>query len=221
MSFFAKIEKWCNHLCNLTKISKTSIIDRGGNKVKNKYMIIVTGELAAGKTTYGKKIAKELQLPFFSKDTIKELLFDSFDYQDCNYEEKRKIGKSSYAILYHVAETLMMADKSFVLESNFVKESIPILKALLVKYDYVSITVRFQCALPVLHQRFLQREYSEERHKGLVSNGVFDNLETFKMNCEKAKEFQIDKEEIVVDTTDFSKVNVLGIVTDIQDYIKN
>lgn len=80
MSFFAKIEKWCNHLCNLTKISKTTIIGRGGNKVKNKYMIIVTEELAAGKTTYGKQIAKELQLPFFSKDTIKELLFDSFDH---------------------------------------------------------------------------------------------------------------------------------------------
>ena len=37
-------------------------------KFKNsKSMIIITGELAAGKTSYGKKISKLLEIPFFSK----------------------------------------------------------------------------------------------------------------------------------------------------------
>ena len=31
-----------------------------------KYIIIITGELAAGKTSYGKKISNTLKIPFFS-----------------------------------------------------------------------------------------------------------------------------------------------------------
>ena len=46
--------------------------------MSKKYLIIITGELAAGKTSYGKKISNILKIPFFSKDEIKEILFDSF-----------------------------------------------------------------------------------------------------------------------------------------------
>ena len=67
-----------------------------------KNIIIITGELAAGKTSYGKKISKELKIPFFSKDEIKEILFDSFCSTNLDYESKRKIGASSYAVFYHI-----------------------------------------------------------------------------------------------------------------------
>ena len=39
-------------------------------------IIIITGDLAAGKTSYGKKISNELKIPFFSKDEIKEVIYD-------------------------------------------------------------------------------------------------------------------------------------------------
>ena len=64
-----------------------------------KNIIIITGELAA---SYGKKISKELKIPFFSKDEIKEILFDSFCSTNLDYESKRKIGASSYAVFYHI-----------------------------------------------------------------------------------------------------------------------
>lgn len=56
-------------------------------------IIIITGDLAAGKTSYGKKISNELKIPFFSKDEIKEVLYDSMNNNDTDYESKRKIGK--------------------------------------------------------------------------------------------------------------------------------
>lgn len=187
--------------------------------MENKNLIIITGQLAAGKTSYGKKISEELKIPFFSKDLIKEVLFDSFSDSNLDYEAKRKIGASSYAVFYYIIEEQMKVGMPIIAESNFVKESIPIIKKLLDKYNYNSITIRFEGDLQILHKRFLEREYSSERHMGLVSNGVFDDFENFEKTSVKAKEFKINDDEILVDTTDFSKVDFNKIIKDIQKYM--
>ncbi len=187
--------------------------------MEKKYIIIITGELAAGKTSYGKKISEVLKIPFFSKDLIKEVLFDSFSDTNLDYEAKRKIGASSYAVFYYIIEEQMKVGLPLIAESNFVKESVPIIEDLLNKYDYKSITIRFEGDLHILHKRFLEREYSSERHIGLVSNGVFDDFQNFEKTAIKSKEFRINNNEILVDTTDFSKVDFDGIIEDIQKYI--
>lgn len=185
----------------------------------NKNLIIITGELAAGKTSYGKKISETLRIPFFSKDEIKGILFDSFNELNMDYESKRKIGASSYSIFYYIIEEQMKVGLPIIVESNFVKESVPIIKNLLNKYNYNDITVRFEGDLQVLHKRFLEREYSSERHVGLVSNGVFDNLEDYEKTVLKSKEFKISNNEILVDTTDFSKVDFDEIIENIKKYM--
>ena len=187
--------------------------------MNKKYIIIITGELAAGKTSYGKKISDTLKIPFFSKDEIKEVLYDSFNNNHLDYDSKRKIGANSYAVFYYIIEEQMKVGLPIIAESNFVKESIPIIKKLLNEYDYRCITIRFEGDLQILHKRFLEREYSNERHMGLVANGVFDNFENFEKTAIKSKEFKIDENEILVDTTDFSSVDFDYIIKCIQEYI--
>lgn len=189
------------------------------NIKNNKYIIIITGELAAGKTSYGRKISEELKIPFFSKDIIKEILFDSFSDNNLEYEAKRKIGVSSYAVFYYIIEEQMKVGLPIIAESNFVKESNPIIIKLLKEYEYNCITIRFEGDLQVLHKRFLEREYSSERHMELKANGVFDDFEEFKKTSIKAKEFKINDNEIIVDTTDFEKVDFDGIIKEIEKCI--
>lgn len=110
--------------------------------------------------------------------------------------------------------------KAFILESNFVKESIPILKNLVKKYNYHTITIRFEGDLEVLHERFIKRENSNERHQGLTSNGIFDDFENFKKTADKANEFKINEQEIIVNTTDFSKVDFEKIINKIHKEIE-
>ena len=186
--------------------------------MNGKTMIIATGELAAGKTTYGKKIAETLQIPFFSKDSIKELLYDALIDGEADYETKRKLGATSYKVFYYVLEEQMKSGKSFIAESNFVKESVPIIDELLQKYNYKCIVVRFEGDLNVLHKRFLEREKLDERHPGLRSNGVFEDFERFKETATKSKEFKISDNEILVDTTDFEKVDFEDIMNQINNY---
>lgn len=185
-------------------------------KFKNsKSMIIITGELAAGKTSYGKKISRALEIPFFSKDKIKELLYDSLGCENLDYGAKRKLGATSYSIFYYIMEEQMKVGKPLIVESNFVKESVPVIKKLLKKYNYKSITIRFEGDLQILHKRFLKREYSIERHIGLVSNGVFDDFKNFEQAALKSKEFKINNNEISIDATDFLKINVDEIIHNI------
>lgn len=183
-------------------------------------IIIITGDLAAGKTSYGKKISNELKIPFFSKDEIKEVLYDSMNNNDTDYESKRKIGKNSYDIFYYIIEQHLKVGLPIIAESNFGKEAIPVIKNLLDKYNCKCITIRFEADLEVLHKRFLSREYSDERHSGLVSNGMFDDYENFKKTHEKSREFKIDDNEIIIDTTDFTTVDINAIIKQLQEWIK-
>lgn len=181
----------------------------------NDTLIIIAGDLASGKTTYGKKISNTLKIPFYSKDIIKEVLFDSLYSDNISYEDKRKLGVTSYDMFYYILEEQMKVGTPVIAESNFTKESIPIIKNLLDKYNYKCITLRFTGDLEVLHKRFLKREYSEERHMGLNSNGKFDDFEVYKQASEKMNEFRIDDNEIVIDTTDFNKVDFDKLIEDL------
>ena len=183
--------------------------------MKEKCIIIITGMPATGKTTNGIEIAKQLGIPFFSKDKIKEILFDAISNKDATYEDKRKIGVASYDILYHQTEELMKVGCSFAIESNFVKQSSDILKKLISNYNYNSITIRFETDLKVLHKRFLMRENTSERHQGLIANGAFDDFETFRNLSNKCKQFKINDNELTVDTTEFSNINIDEIIKDI------
>jgi deoxyadenosine/deoxycytidine kinase len=183
----------------------------------NKYIIIITGDLAAGKTSYGKKISEILSIPFYSKDEIKEVLYDSYNNDNIDYESKKKIGANSYSVFYYIIEQQMKVGLPIITESNFSKESIPFIENLLNKYNYKSITLRFTGDLKVLHERFIKREYSKERHSGLASNGVFDDYDNFYKASLKGKEFKLDNEEIVIDTTDFSKVDLEDIINKIRE----
>ena len=63
------------------------------------------------------------------------------------------------------------------------------------------------------------RENTSERYQGLVSNGAFDDFETFTKLSEKCKEFKINDNELIVDTTDFSNINIDEIINDINKKI--
>lgn len=63
------------------------------------------------------------------------------------------------------------------------------------------------------------RENTSERHQGLVSNGAFDDFETFTKLPEKCKGFKINDNELIVDTTDFSNINIDEIINDINKKI--
>ena len=68
-------------------------------------LVIISGPPATGKTSLGRRLARQFDLPFFHKDGIKETLFDALEYPD--EDPARKLGYASALLLYHIAEAIL------------------------------------------------------------------------------------------------------------------
>ena len=187
------------------------------------YCILVTGIPAAGKSTMAEAISERLKLPVISKDAVKELLFDNVGFQ--SREEKVNLGIAGMEIMYYVAGQLMKAGQSFILENNFEYSSQQGIKNLLEKYQYSVLTITLTGDYQVIYQRFLERESSPDRHRGHVVNDCYPEKKESNPKELKAASisyenfvygiqhrgfdaFCVDGRQIKVDTTDFSKIDM-------------
>ena len=187
------------------------------------YCILVTGIPAAGKSTIAEAMSERLKLPVISKDSIKELLFDNVGFQ--SRAEKVNLGIAGMEIMYYVAGQLMKAGQPFILENNFEYSSEHGMKNLLEKYRYSAMTITLTGDYKVIYQRFLERESSPDRHRGHVVNDCYPEKKENHIKTPKAKTlscedfihgiekrgfdaFCVGSRQIKVDTTDFSKINM-------------
>ena len=177
-------------------------------------LIIITGPTCTGKTTLGKHLARELHLPFVTKDGIKELLFDNLGWKD--REWSKKLGKATYPILYYFVESLLAAGCSHIVESNFSAE-FSTEKFFELKKQYGFEPFQIQCVSngEVLFQRFKERSESGERHPGHRDHL---NYEEFKAGLLKGRDEPLDigGTLVEVDTTDFGAIDYKKLIEMIQ-----
>ncbi len=194
------------------------------------YCILVTGIPAAGKSTMAEAVSERLKLPVISKDTVKELLFDNVGFH--SREEKVNLGIASMEIMYYVARQLMKTGQPFILENNFEYSSESGMKNLLENYPYPVLTITLTGDYRVIYRRFLERESSPDRHRGHVVNDCYPEKKVNHLKPLKAKTisyedfacgiekrgfdaFRVGERQIKVDTTDFSKIDMEKLFTQI------
>lgn len=182
------------------------------------YCILIAGMPATGKTSFARWLGNEWKLPYLSKDSVKEILFDEVGFQ--SRAEKVALGVAAMKILYYFAESQMMAGKPFILENNFEDSSVEGIAGLIKKYEYKPVTVMFDGDIEVICQRFIERDRQPERHRGHVVNTAYPEtgspapyipvqLEAFQEGMKKRgyRRFSVGGSVIPVDCTDFSQVD--------------
>jgi len=178
-------------------------------------LIIITGLPCTGKTTRGKYLAEHLNLPFFSKDVIKESLFDNIGWSDRPWA--KKLGQASHRILDYIMEEELRVGHSLVLETDFKPEFDNLrFQNLQQKFHFQAIQILCYADSGVLFERFKERALSSKRHPGHADG---DNLDEFKQVLAPGRiDFlALDSQNIEVDTTDLDKIDDAAILRQVKE----
>jgi len=133
----------------------------------NKKIIIVAGYLASGKSTFARRLSKEISIPYLIKDTFKIALCDSVSIT--SREEGRRFSAVTFDGMMYVAERLMETGFPIIIEGNFAPAGLKkvdeagVIRALIQKYGYQSLTYQFEGDTKILHERYIEREKTPER----------------------------------------------------------
>ena len=195
------------------------------------YCIIVSGIPASGKSTAAKMISERLSIPYFSKDSVKECLFDTVGFS-CR-AEKVKLNLGATATLCYIAEQLMQTNLPFVVENNFENTTSRPMLDLLEKYRYKAISIVLTGNYEKIYQRFCQREHSPDRHRGHVVNDCYPEVNangqvpqmTFEHFVEFGEKrgmdkFRVNGENITVDTSDIQNVDWQALLEKIAQLVQ-
>ena len=186
------------------------------NPAAKPLLIIVQGPPASGKSTLAEQVAAELRLPCFSKDAIKEELYDSLGVLGV-IERKffHKLGEASMRLLYSVAGRVLEAGIGVVIEANFYRGvSEQELSALVER----SRAVMIECQAPPeeLKRRYAERAASGERHPVHEDSERVDTLED-DLEAGTYELLDLDCPVISVDTTQDYDPSVAEIVSRLRE----
>ena len=109
------------------------------------------------------RLANDLALPSITKDGIKEALLD--DAGAIGVEESKQLGRSAWAVLWHVLEAELAAGRSVLVEGNFNGgHADPHLARLAERFAFTALQVHCFAPVDVLYDRYEAR--IGERHPG-------------------------------------------------------
>ncbi|HNP73330.1 MAG TPA: ATP-binding protein [Kouleothrix sp.] len=174
-------------------------------------LVVVTGPPATGKTALSRRLASDLRLPLLARDALKEILFDTLGWSDRAWS--RRLGATSYELLFHAAELLMRAGGPFILESNFQHEpNSARIAALAQRYSYQPFQIRCYADPAAILERMQRRSGSGERHPGHVEQQELVGLSAAGM-VGAMPPLAIGGTRIDLDTSDFTRLDYPALLT--------
>lgn len=181
---------------------------------KNK-IVIIEGYLASGKSTFAETLSKALKIPCLIKDTFKTALCNSVNISD--RKESSRFSAITFDAMMYVTERMLETGRPIIIEGNFVPANVKdideseVIRKLLRKYHAGALTFKFMGDTQVLYQRFVAREQTPERGQAnrIGSAVSYDDFDKW---CKNLAPFDAGGRMVKVDTTDFGKVDFIGLI---------
>ncbi|MCL2831813.1 MAG: ATP-binding protein [Treponema sp.] len=188
----------------------------------NNKIIVITGYLASGKSTFALRLSKELNIPYLVKDTFKTALCAGAEIT--NRAESSRFSAITFDAMMYVTERLLETGCPLIIEGNFVPAGVKkideagTIRRLTERYACQSLTFMFTGGAAVLYKRFIDREKTPERGQ---ANTMFSeiSLPDFEKMCRNLDGFDIGGKTVRLDTTDFNTAGFEGHIETARDFL--
>ena len=183
-----------------------------------KKLLLIMGDLAAGKSRFAGILSQRYHIVAFKKDTIKEVLGDTVGFG--GWERNLELTAAAAKVLQMLFSELAKLDQDIILESNFRQVELDELNRAAEQNGYKTLTLLF-CGDPViLHRRYLNRIDKENRHPVHLSVSR-DTLEDFMRTLEYVRAVEVSKNVIHINANDFSYQSDKILLTKIDEFVWN
>lgn len=186
-------------------------------------IIIMQGGPTTGKTTIGRRLAQSLAISYFSKDGVKEPIFDCVGCPTAWETEEalsgRKMDDAACTILFYLMEEQLKAGVGCVIDSTFQAHHTPTLRGLIERYPFLPIQVVCRADAEMLAQRYRRRAETGERHPGHLDQSLADNFDA-DLLARIFRPLDIGGHILRADTTDFTDDDYRKLLKGIEDILK-
>lgn len=182
-----------------------------------KKLLLITGDLATGKSTFANILSNRYEANFFYKDSIKEVLGDNIGFS--NREENKKLSNASLGLMYFIFNEFTRFNKDIILESNFHTNELETLHKIANEHDYDVLTLVLRGDIDILHKRYLNRIHKENRHPVHLST-TLDVYDDFKKFTIKSRQEEIIGNLIQINASDFSYQTDKELLSKIDNFME-
>jgi len=189
--------------------------DRVGG-VYMKRLLLIRGDIAAGKSVFADILSRRYHTNYFSKDSIKEILGDTVGFS--NREENLKLSKAAIEMMFFLFSEFAKFGKNLILESNFHTNELERICQIAYEKEYNILTLDISGDIDILYQRYLNRMYHENRHPVHLSTTI-DIFEDFKKCIEHIRKERIPGSVIHINANDFSYQTYKLLLAEIDEFM--
>lgn len=180
-----------------------------------KKLLLITGDLATGKSTFATILSRRYGTIVIYKDKIKEVLGDTIGFSD--RKENLKLSKATMELMIHAFSEIAKLSPNVILEANFKADELLRLHKIAGEHDYDILTLSLEADINILYTRFVNRIENENRHPVHISG--FDGFESFKGYIESSRKHTAIGNVIKISADDFSYQSDEFILSQIDKFI--
>ena len=169
-------------------------------------LIIISGDLASGKSTLAASLSNELGIVYLTKDSLKEIACDAIDYT--NREENRRLSVAAVnSMIYFFKQSTVVGDP-LILEANFRHDEIVRIKGIADEANYQVLLLCLTGDINLLYQRFLDR--LPTRHRAHCSLNLDYSLERFASYINEIRNEDLIYPAFTIDMSDLDEDEVVN-----------
>lgn len=180
-----------------------------------KKLLIITGDLATGKSRFAGLLSKRYDATVLYKDKIKEVLGDTVGFS--NREENLKLSRATVELMTYGFSELAALQQDVILEANFKESEMMRLHEIAEKAGYEVLTLLLRADVDVLYRRFVNRIENENRHPAHISG--FDGYESFKGYIERGRQEKCLSRTLLIDANSFDYQSDGAILSEIDEFM--